>query len=120
MRRLALALVGAILVAGCGSSASPTPAPTLTAAPTDILAPSDAPPSASPAETPSASSSPDVTPAPTKKPAGTKSYKVKKNDTFYSIAKKYGITVEALQAANPKVKATALKIGTVLSIPPKR
>jgi LysM repeat protein len=120
MRRLALALAGVILVAGCGSSATPTPlggSPTPSAS--DLLAPTDEP-TESPAaqETPPATAEPGVTPEPTAAPT-TKKYKVKKGDTLYGIAKKFKITVEALQAANPKVKAGNLKIGQTLIIPKK-
>ena len=41
------------------------------------------------------------------------------NDTYYSIAKKYGITVKALAAANPDVKPERLKPGSRLVIPVK-
>jgi len=38
-------------------------------------------------------------------------------DTFISIAQKTGVTVQALQAANPGVAPTALSVGTKLVIP---
>lgn len=46
-------------------------------------------------------------------------YKVKKKDTMYSIAKKYGITIDELTAANPEMKAEdyKLKKGTTIFIP---
>ena len=40
-------------------------------------------------------------------------------ETFYSIAKKYGVTVEALQAANPSVLRDKMPTGVVLMIPLK-
>ena len=42
-------------------------------------------------------------------------YVVKKNETFYSIARKHNVTVEALENANPSVGA--LKEGMILTIP---
>ncbi len=53
-------------------------------------------------------------PAP-KQTAGVKGYIVKKKETFYSIAVANGLSVAALEAANPGV--TSLKEGQVLNIP---
>ena len=53
-------------------------------------------------------------PAP-KQTAGVKGYTVKKKETFYSIAVANGLSVAALEAANPGV--TSLKEGQVLNIP---
>jgi LysM repeat protein len=121
MRRLAIALVGAMLVAGCGSSATPSPAASGTPAssPTDLLAPTDAPIGTA-STTPAPSDIPTETAAPTPKPAGSKTYTIKKGDTLYGIAKHYGITVEALQEANPGLDAKHLKIGAKITIPPKQ
>ncbi|MGX9161956.1 N-acetylmuramoyl-L-alanine amidase [Priestia megaterium] len=44
-------------------------------------------------------------------------YVVQANDTFYSIAKKYNITVKQLQYANPEVEPTVLRIGHPIIIP---
>ena len=42
---------------------------------------------------------------------------VVKGNTLYSISKTYGITVEALQEANPQISGTALSVGDTLLIP---
>jgi LysM repeat protein len=42
---------------------------------------------------------------------------VKKGDTMLGIAFRYGITLDQLQAANPKVNPRILSVGTVLVIP---
>jgi LysM repeat protein len=42
-----------------------------------------------------------------------------KGDTFGSLATKYGVTVKALQAANPGVDATRLRIGQKVKVPAK-
>jgi LysM repeat protein len=42
---------------------------------------------------------------------------VQSKDAFYSIAKKYGVKVDALMAANPGVEPRRLKIGQTLNIP---
>ena len=44
-------------------------------------------------------------------------YTVTINDTFYSIARRFGVVVPALQAANPKVNPNALQIGQQICIP---
>ena len=47
----------------------------------------------------------------------TYTYTVLAGDTFISIAQYTGVSVQALQAANPGVSATALSVGTKLVIP---
>ena len=42
---------------------------------------------------------------------------VVKSNTLYSISKTYGITVEALQEANPQISGIALSIGDTLLVP---
>ena len=42
---------------------------------------------------------------------------VEKGDTFGILAKKYGVTIKAIAAANPGVQSNNLKIGKVLNIP---
>lgn len=54
------------------------------------------------------------------KPASTKTYKVRKGDSLYSIAKKHGVSVDDLKKANGiKGKKTKLKPGQKLKIPRK-
>jgi LysM repeat protein len=59
------------------------------------------------------------TPLPTEPPGPTATvYTVVKNDTVLKIAAKFGITVEQLLAANPKIKnPDKIKIGDQLVIP---
>lgn len=45
------------------------------------------------------------------------SYTVKAGDTLFSIAQSHGITLEALQAANPGVDPKKLQVGQVLKLP---
>ena len=61
---------------------------------------------------------PMVSPAPPPPPpmAATE-YVVIKGDTLSSIAKKFGVTIKALEAANPGVVPTKLQVGQKLSIP---
>lgn len=58
---------------------------------------------------------PAKVPAPVSPPQ--KSHAVKQGETFYSISRVYGTTPGALAAANPKIKATALRPGHQLVIP---
>jgi LysM repeat protein len=62
-----------------------------------------------------------VTPMVTETPAAAtssgKEYVVAKGDTLATIAKKNGVSLKALQAANPTVVPTKLKIGQKLQLP---
>ena len=56
---------------------------------------------------------PVITAAPT-----AQTYTVQKGDTLTAIATRFGVTLEALRAANPQVTdPTKLQIGQVLTIP---
>ncbi|KAI4111078.1 MAG: hypothetical protein LQ339_000806 [Xanthoria mediterranea] len=45
------------------------------------------------------------------------SYTIQSGDTFWAIAQKLGITVDALQAANPGVNPTTLQVGQTINLP---
>jgi len=61
---------------------------------------------------------PMATPTPPPVPEGAATeYVVVKGDTFSGIAKKFGVSVKAVEAANPGVEPTKLKVGQKLSIP---
>ncbi|HUA39223.1 MAG TPA: LysM peptidoglycan-binding domain-containing protein [Candidatus Sulfopaludibacter sp.] len=59
---------------------------------------------------------PAVTPAVAPETAGTE-YVVVKGDSLWKIAKKNGVTVKAIEAANPGIDPGKLKVGQKLSIP---
>lgn len=44
-------------------------------------------------------------------------HQVSKGETLYSLAKKHGVTVDDLVAANPRLREEALKAGMEISIP---
>jgi LysM repeat protein len=69
-----------------------------------------------PAYVPPAMTNPPVVLTPPVIPAGGE-YTVVKGDVLETIAKKNGLTVKALEAANPGVVPTKLKIGEKLTIP---
>jgi LysM repeat protein len=70
--------------------------------------------------TPLPVTNPEPTPSPTPAPAAGGSaseYKVQKGDVGTTIAKKHGVTVAALKAANPSVNWGKLKVNQTLQIP---
>lgn len=50
-------------------------------------------------------------------PAGSQSYRVQRGDSFYLIARKFGVSVRALMNANPAVAAGRLLVGDILCVP---
>ena len=80
--------------------ATPTPPPV---APVPVAPPVVTPPAPEP---------------PPAAPAGeAKVHVVVKNDSFSTMAKKYGVGVKAIEAANPGVDSTKLKLGQKINIP---
>jgi LysM repeat protein len=73
-------------------------------------------PTVEPAEEPT-STPPPAAPTPTPSSLG-QTYVVKSGDIPETIAAQFGITVEALLAANPGVNPNNLQVGQVLVIPP--
>lgn len=67
---------------------------------------------------PNPSPSPTPTPNPSPSEPGTKTYTIKQGDTLYSIAQKYGITVQVLQEANTGLSdPLTLQVGKTIVIP---
>ena len=58
-----------------------------------------------------------VTPNPPTSTEPEKEHVVVKGDSFYTLAKKYGVTSRAIADANPGVDSTKLKIGQKIKIP---
>jgi len=106
--RFSILFIGLTLVlsacAGQRQASSPTPPllPLPSATPIPAVA--------TPVATPVIIASPTFTPTPV-------TYVVQKGDTLIGIAVKYGVSVEALQAANGNVQPEFLSIGAVLIIP---
>jgi LysM repeat protein len=84
---------------------SPTAEPTTppTEIPPTEVAPTEVPPTAAPAPTTAPSS-------------GTTTYTVQRGDTLYSIARRYGTTVEAIAAANGIANPSRIRVGQTLTI----
>ncbi len=58
-----------------------------------------------------------MTPPPVAPEAAGSEYVVIKGDSLWKIAKKNGVTVKAIEAANPNIDPAKLKVGQKLSIP---
>ncbi len=72
-------------------------------------------PTTTPEATPEATNTPGaVTPPPS---TGPTTYTVQRGDWLYSIARKFGVSVAALRAANPNINPNFLYPGQVLNIP---
>ena len=105
----------AVLLSGCAAATQtatqqPTDGIRLTPYFTFTLTPSVTP---TPEGLPTSTPKPTITPTP-------RVYTVKAGDLLSGIAYAFGITVEELQSANPKVNAYLLPIGTQLIIPPAK
>jgi LysM repeat protein len=70
-----------------------------------------------PAPTATAMMAPAANPAPAPAAAATTTYVVVPHDTLAGIAKKYSVKLKELEAANPTVVPTKLKVGATLNIP---
>jgi LysM repeat protein len=60
---------------------------------------------------------PAVAPAPTSPEPMAQTYAIQKGDTYYSIGKKFGVSMQAIKDANPGVEPTRLQLGQVINIP---
>ena len=111
---LSICLALALLAVACGGDwTGPTP--------TSPPSPTMAPPSLTPTSGPSVSpvsptpSEATATPAPSAQPGAT--YQVQPGDTVFSIARRFGTTVEAIVAANSLADPGEIEVGQVLVIP---
>lgn len=50
-------------------------------------------------------------------PVGSQSYRVQRGDSFYLIARRFGVSVRALMNANPAISAGRLLVGDILCVP---
>jgi LysM repeat protein len=105
-------LGGTVIGPGTAPTApTPTPTPTKSATPTPTK-------SATPTPTPTKSATPTKSPTPT--PSATtkpSTYTVVSGDRLQTIAAKFGVTLDALMAANKITNANLIKVGQKLVIP---
>ncbi len=108
-----LLVVGVFLIVVWLTGENPPSLPFFTTrTPTPTMTPTPLPPSATPTIT--------LTPAPTLSPtpSGPRTYTVELNDTLYSIAQKFGTTIDLLLAYNPTLKdPNNIPVGSQLIIP---
>jgi len=55
--------------------------------------------------------------ASTPQPVATRTHTVQSGESLYTIAKRYGVKLDALKAANPKIDPKRLKVGQTLNVP---
>ena len=96
--------------------------PTATARPTSTERPQATPtatatPSATPIPTPTPTTAPTPPPTPVPTAVPVRTYTVQQGDTLAAIAQQFGVTVEAIQAANDIEDPNEILIGQVLVIP---
>lgn len=118
----------ALLILGCQKEKEParqtTPEPPVQAttpsaeqvsnpppADTNVTAPPVAPPAAPPVAPPVAP------PALPPSAAGTQDYKIVAGDNYYTLSKKFHVSMTAIKDANPGVEPTKLQIGQTIHIP---
>jgi LysM repeat protein len=124
-----LLVIAPLLIQGCGNKKEATadvPPPTLPAADTNVVDTNVATQLPSTSNTASAvvSNTPPPYQPPVQQPvpppveaASAKEYVVAKGDSYFSIAKKAGVKIKDLEAANPTVPPTKLKVGMKLQVP---
>jgi LysM repeat protein len=115
IRLVALGTASSLLAAGCAGGGLPALPATRT--PGLLALPATATPLASPAASRGPQPTPVIiaSPTPTATPV---THVVAEGESLLSIALDYGVSLAALQAANPDVQVRFLSIGAVLIIPP--
>jgi len=117
-------LLGALLTQSCKREETPAPKPEPTALPpltnTDSYVPAPPPPMSNPPAPPVVVTTPPPAPPIIETPPATATeHVIAKGDTFGSLAKKYGVSIKAIQRENPGVDSTKLKINQKIKIPAK-
>jgi LysM repeat protein len=116
---LAVSITGlmAMLIQGCKREQTETENQPSTPPDTYAMAMNTNLPSAMEASNSSVQPPPVVTPPPAAPEAAGTEYVVVKGDSLWKIAKKNGVTIKAIEAANPGIDPAKLKVGQKLSIP---
>ena len=109
-----LLVVGVFLVVLWLTGESPPAMPGFLA--TDTPTPTETPTPMPPTLTPTITNTPEPTLTPT--PSGPTEYTVEVNDTLFSIAEKFGVTMDLLISFNSLTDPNNIGVGTTLLIPP--
>ena len=104
-----------LLLAVTGCAAGNVSLPTIVPLPTDAPAIASNP-STAPSPTDTLAPTPSLTPTLTPSPAPV-TYTVTDKDDMFGVALRYGVSLDALKAANPTVIPNMMSVGTVLIIP---
>ncbi|MCX6905420.1 MAG: LysM domain-containing protein, partial [Verrucomicrobia bacterium] len=117
-------LLGALLTQSCKREETQTPKPEQTPLPpitdTNNYVPPPPPPVSNPPAPPAVvTSTPPALPPIETPPAAATEHVIAKGDTFGSLAKKYGVSIKAIQRENPGVDSTKLKLNQKIKIPAK-
>lgn len=115
--RIALAVTLLAFVAGCKSSKAKTES--TAARSVDVSASVNAEPVAIAVRADESAQPfpPSPTPGPADAELSFRTHKVKKGDTFYGIAKQYGVNAKDVINANPGVEPTRISIGQEIIVP---
>ena len=108
-----------VLAAACGGNeTAPTPPASATVRPpSPTVAPRSPTPTLTPSVSPISPTPPEATATPTATPQSATTYEVQAGDTLFSIARRFGTTVEAIVAANGLANPSQIEVGQVLIIP---
>ncbi|MCL4787438.1 MAG: LysM peptidoglycan-binding domain-containing protein [Verrucomicrobia bacterium] len=113
-----VAILAALLAQGCRREEAPPPELAPQPAPpvlSEPLLPVESNPPPVLVESPPVLPQPEPTPPP---PPVASDYTIARGDTFSTIARKFGVSVKAIQEANPGVDPLRLQIGDKIKIPP--
>jgi len=111
-----MAVAIAVAVACGGGKTTPTPASTARPSSPTVAPRSPTPPS-TPSVSPVSPTPSEATSTPTPTPQTATTYEVRPGDTLFSIARRFGTTVQAIVAANNLADPSQIEVGQVLLIP---
>jgi len=118
-------LLSALLIAGCKKTADTAQQDQV--APPPVMPPPEPPPLVDTNPPPIVPSNPPVVLPPIEQPPVVappvptlSEHTIVKGETFGILAKRYGVSTKAIEAANPGVNPTRLKIGQKIMIPPPK
>lgn len=112
-------LLGALLIQGCKREEPVLPPPAFQEPTNTITEPTNTIPAQTNVVPLTNVIAPPLTNTVVLPPADATEHVVVKGDSFYTLGKKYGVSIKAITAANPGVDSSRLKLGQKLVIPAK-